>query len=415
MWYVVFLLIIGFNVVFNYNLTKKTGYPPFLFSLVWFIVVFFHFLCFKFNLIKIYELSFEAMFIYSIGVIMFTLGGLMVGSRIKFENVNGEHQTFAIRKKFDVFLIIITLIFLPIYIISSYQLAVEYMIFDSLFAGLRNAATQEKDVGFSKYGTNFAYVSFFIQSYQYILNKNNKLKLILSAIILLVFCVLSTGRTFFVIYLSLIFGILIVFQKLRAKYLLYGLLGVLVLFSTVGILLNNGGSSDNSFGENIYSLFENFMIYFVGSLSAFDVFIHSIYFHSYGENSFRFIYSSLDKIGLTNYNPSNLVDDYVSVPFDTNVYTIYKIYFQDFGFLFMMGVIFTMSVLHTYFYYKAIKERRVVYTFFYSVMLYPLFMSFFQEQYLSLMPTWLYLIFIIMIVKPFLKEKYLTDSRFKKL
>ena len=44
MWYIVFLFIIGLNVLFNYYLNKTTGYPPFLFSLVWFIIVFFHFL-----------------------------------------------------------------------------------------------------------------------------------------------------------------------------------------------------------------------------------------------------------------------------------------------------------------------------------------------------------------------------------
>jgi oligosaccharide repeat unit polymerase len=205
--------------------------------------------------------------------------------------------------------------------------------------------------------------------------------------------------------LSLIFGILIVFQKLKKKHLFYAFSGFLILFSTVGILLNNGGSTENNLEENISGLAGNFMIYLLGSLSAFDAFIHSNYIITYGENSFRFIYSVLYKIGSLESKPSELVDQYVSIPFDTNVYTLYKIYFQDFGILFMMLVVFCMSLLHTYYYLKAINGRQFMPTFIYSVMLYPLFMSFFQEQYLSLMPTWIYFIFIALVVKLFLVEK----------
>jgi oligosaccharide repeat unit polymerase len=406
MWYIVFLFIIGLNVLFNYYLNKTTGYPPFLFSLVWFIIVFFHFLCYTFDLVTIFGLSFKALAIYTLGVVMFTLGGLAIKLKVNFEYSNqDENHFFEIRKNFDTVLILITLIFLPFFLISSYRLAIEYMIFDSLFAGLRNSTIQEQDIGFSKYGTNFAYISFFLQFYIYSIKKNNSTKLFISALILLIFCAFSTGRTFFIVYLSLIFGILIVFQKLKKKHLFYAFSGFLILFSTVGILLNNGGSTENNLEENISGLAGNFMIYLLGSLSAFDAFIHSNYIITYGENSFRFIYSVLYKIGSLESKPSELVDQYVSIPFDTNVYTLYKIYFQDFGILFMMLVVFCMSLLHTYYYLKAINGRQFMPTFIYSVMLYPLFMSFFQEQYLSLMPTWIYFIFIALVVKLFLVEK----------
>jgi oligosaccharide repeat unit polymerase len=405
MWYIVFLFIIGLNVLFNYYINKTAGYPPFLYSLVWFIVVFFHFLCVTFKLILVYELSFLSLLIYTLGVIIFTLGGLAIKLKFKVEKVNFEENFyFEIRKKTDVILIIITLIFLPVFIIKSYELAIEYMIYDSLFAGLRNSSVQDQDVGFSKYGLNFAYVSFFLQSYQYVCYKNNKFKLFLSALILLVFCVFSTGRTFFILYLCLIFGILIIFKKLRKKHLFYGISSVLVLFSTIGILLNKGGSTENNLEENISGVFESFMVYFIGSLSAFDSFIHSNYINTYGENSFRFFYSMLYKMGIVENKPSDLVDQYASIPFDTNVYTIYKIYFQDFGLIFMLIIVFSMALLHTFFYLKAINGRKFMDTFIYSIMLYPLFMSFFQEQYLSLLPTWIYLISIVLFFKYFFKN-----------
>lgn len=410
MWYIVFLFIIGVNVLFNYYLNKTTGYPPFLFSLVWFIVIFFHFLCVTFDLVIIYELSFRALIIYTLGVFMFTLGGLAIKLKFKSHPVDLDKTNFfEIRKNVDILLIVITLLFLPVFILKSYQLAVEYMIYDSLFAGLRNSSVQEQDIGFSKYGINFAYVSVFLQIYQYIVYKNSRFKLLLSAFILLVFCIFSTGRTFFIFYLCLIFGILIIFQKLKKKHILFGMSSVLVLFATIGILLNKGGSTDNNFKENISGIFESFMVYFIGGLSAFDAFIHSNYVNTYGENSFRFLYSILYKIGIVEGKPIDLVDQYASVPFDTNVYSIYKIYFQDFGVLFMMTIIFCVALLHTFFYLKAINERKFLDTFVYSVLLYPLFMSFFQEQYLSLIPTWIYLISIVLFLKYFLKNSNLNE------
>lgn len=405
MWYIVFLFIIGLNVSFNYYINKTSGYPPFLYSLVWFIVIFFHFLCVTFDIILIYELSFKALLIYTLGVTVFTIGGLAVKLKINIYDVNlNEPFFFEIRKKMDVILIIITLIFLPVFVLKSYELAVEYLIQNSLFIGLRNSFVQEQNFGFSKYGLPFAYISFFLQSYQYVCHKNNKFKLYLSVIILLVFCVLSTGRTFFILYLCLIFGVLIIFKKLKRKHLVYGILSVLTLFSTIGILLNKGGSTDNNLKENISGIFESFIVYFIGSLSAFDSFIHSNFINTYGENSFRFIFSMLYKIGITETKPINLVDQYTSIPFDTNVYCIYKIYFQDFGLLFMILVVFWMSVLHTFFYLKAINGRKFIDTFIYSIMLYPLFMSFFQEQYLSLLPTWIYMLSILIFIKYFFKN-----------
>ncbi|QBN19820.1 O-antigen polymerase [Flavobacterium nackdongense] len=403
MWYIVFLFIIGLNVLFNYSINKTIGYPPFLFSLVWFIVIFFHFLCHTFDLVTIFELSFKALAIYTLGVVLFTLGGLAIKLKCKFEYVDStESEIFLVRKNIDVVLILISLIFLPFFIMSSYRLAIEYMIYDSLFAGLRNSSVQEQDVGFSKYGINFSYVSFFLQSYRYVRNRENKFKVFLSAFILLIYCILSTGRTFFILYICLFFGVLIVFNKLKRKYLIYGILSIIILFATIGILLNKGGSTENSLIENISGVLESFMVYFIGSLSAFDSFLNSNYTYTYGQNSFRFIYSMLYKIGVVEQKPIDLVDQYASIPFDTNVYTIYKIYFQDFGLLFMMIVIFSMALLHTFFYLKAINDRKFINTFLYSIMLYPLFMSFFQEQYLSLLPTWIYLISIVMVFKNFL-------------
>lgn len=410
MWYFFFLNVIGFCVFYNYNINKRIGYPPFLYSGVWFLVVLFHFISVQFNLIDIYELSPETLFVFTLGVLIFTLGGRVVKIRMDAKPLKDEIRTFEFTKNSDVFLIIISLVFLPFFIINSYHLAVEYMIFDSLYTGIRNSAVQEQDIGFSKYGIDFAYVSFFVQFYNYIINKNNKMKLGISIFILLTFCILTAGRTFFITFFCLIFGVLIILKKLKIRYIIYGLAGFLFLFSLIGILLSKGGNTDSSFEENLSSISESFMVYFIGGLSAFDSFLNSNYLNTYGENSFRFFTAFLNKMGLSDSSPVKLVDEYVSVPFETNVYTIYKIYFQDFGILFMIFTIFLISSLHTFFYYKAIREKKIIYTFFYSIMLHPLLMSFFQEQYLSLIPTWFYLSVIFFTFNTYFNERVISSN-----
>lgn len=410
MWYFFFLNVIAFCVFYNYTVEKKIGYPPFLYSGVWFLVVLFHFISVQFDVIDIYKLSPETLFIFTLGVLIFTLGGRVVKIRMDAKPLREEIRTFEFTKNADIFLIIISLIFLPFFIISSYHLAVEYMILDSLYTGLRNSAVQEQDTGLSKYGIDFAYVSFFAQFYNYIINKNNKTKLLLSIFIVLIFCILTTGRTFFITFFCLIFGVLIILKKLKTRHIIYGLAGVLFLFSLMGILLSKGGNTDSSFKENISTISESFMAYFIGGLSAFDSFLNSHYLNTYGENSFRFFIAFLNKIGLSDSSPAKLVDEYVSVPFETNVYTIYKIYFQDFGMPFMIFTLFLVSSLHTYFYYKAIREKKIIHTFFYSIMLYPLLMSFFQEQYLSLIPTWFYLSVIFFIFNAYFNERIISSN-----
>lgn len=402
MWYIIFLLIIVVNVFYNYSLDKSIGYPPFLYSCVWFLVVFFHFISVQFNIIKIYELTPKSLLIFTVGVLLFTLGGLFVKIKLTSNKFAKKIEYVKIRKNADVLLILISLVFLPFYFSASYKLAVEYMILDSQYAGLRNAVAERVDIGFSKYGINFAYISFFIQLFQYNLNKENKIKLIISILILILFCILTTGRTFFIIFFCLIFGTLIVFNKLKIKYLLYSIVSIFLLFSAIGISLSKGGSLDSSLEENISSVSESFVFYFIGGLSAFDLFINKRYDYTYGESSLRFLYAFFNKIGLTDIKLNQLVNDFVTVPFETNVFTIYKDIFEDFGLIYMIIIIFSMSTLHTFFYFKAINERKIVYTFFYSLMLYPLLMSFFQEQYLSLMPTWIYLTFILFFIKKYI-------------
>ena len=399
MWYTLALVIILLIVLYNYNLNRSFGYPPLLYAIIWFVSIFFHFLAFRFKLIDIYELSPTSLSVFTLGVIVFSIGGvfakLKFGNSKSFENSTSPHGTNKISRN----IFIISVLFLPFNAYESYQLANEYIIIDNLYMGLRIAYAEGQDVGFSKFGIIFSYVNFFIQLYLFYFKKGNKLSLYASFILSFCYCALSTGRTFFIILICIIFGVMIIFNRLKIKYILIGIISFLIIFIQVGISLLKGGSAESSLSENVSSISENIMAYFIGSLSAFDTFINSNYTITYGENSFRFIYAFLNKIGVTDIKLVKLENEFVSIPFETNVFTIYKNYFYDFGLIFMILVILIVSFIHTYYYYKAVNEKSFVSTFIYSILLYPLIMSFFQEQYLSLLPSWIYLMSIVYIIR----------------
>lgn len=408
--YLIAILIICFFVFFNYNVEKNYGYPPFLYSVVWLIVIALHGISCFLKIIDIYKLSLSALSIFTLGVMVFSFAGLIAKKKLNIYKIDSfkkksENVHFVFNKKIEIGLLLISVAFFPLLVYQSYLLAQEYMIFDSLFAGLRNAYIQGQDVGASKYGIIFAYVSFYVQTIKYIETKKNLKMFILSLVILLLYCILSTGRTFFLIFICLILGILIYKGKLKKKYLLYFGISFFALFFLVGIFLKKGADSDNSFGENISGISTSFLQYYLGGVSAFDQFLNSKFQYAYGEQSLRFFYNILASLGLVENKEIVLTQEYVSIPFEFNVYTIYKTYVQDFGIWYIVLILGLMSYIHTYCYYKAIKDSNFLYSFLYALLLYPLVMSSFQEQYLTLAPTWIYLTALIMFVYKFSFKK----------
>ncbi len=138
--------------------------------------------------------------------------------------------------------------------------------------------------------------------------------------------------------------------------------------------------------------------YLSGSIIAFGTTITQHAFSYNGQNTCRFFIAVFDRLFGTS-NALDLVQEFVTIGnnITTNVYTFYDFYLRDFGVLYALLAQGIVGVIHGCF-YKGMNKGKPVMIFGFSMLTYPLIMQFFQDQYVSLLSTWLQVIIVAFVV-----------------
>ncbi len=191
----------------------------------------------------------------------------------------------------------------------------------------------------------------------------------------------------------------------------------MILFMSFGILYGKGGSSSYSFKENIQPVAETVAIYLVTSLNAFDLELQDKFDIDYsGNNSLRLFKKIAEQLNLVqNAKVVKLEGPFVYVPYPTNVYTVYSPYIKDFGRAYAWCMLGVFGFLHSWLYNKAMITKRFRYSMYYSILLFPLLISFFMDFYLTILSTWLQVIFYTEILLFFNKVYKINKIKFNKL
>ncbi|GAD02736.1 hypothetical protein AALB_2816 [Agarivorans albus MKT 106] len=155
-------------------------------------------------------------------------------------------------------------------------------------------------------------------------------------------------------------------------------------------------------GEGSGGALSALYVYLLGGVSAIDVVLSTQPDLAYGSNTFRTFYAVLAKLGFE-WNPVKLVKDYVYIPHATNVYTVFYPYYLDFGLSYILISQFVFGVFHTVLYKGAIRGG-YGYILAYSISVYALFIQWFQDQYLSLLTSWL-IVFALLAMPLILTKK----------
>lgn len=405
MEYLICLFFVFINILLSRTLSKKLLFPSTLFSTIWFIVILIHFICSEYSYLGLRNLSLDSIIVFTLGSCCFTFGSIVSSFFFRRKQQLNDVYQIVYKVKFERIILLMAIVFFPLYAYESYIIATNNPISGNWFMDLRlNINSGEYDRQFV-YGIIFANFAFFIYLYKFYSEESiNRRLLYLTGFVLFLYVVLSTGRTAVMQMLLMILGVISVYKRIKMKNILYAFFGFVLLFFAYGVALNKGGSEDNSLSENISSLSENFVMYCVGSLSAFDHAYTNGIANGGGEVTFRVVNLLLYRLGLNDTPPLQLVEDFVHVPFRTNVYTCYYLYIRDFGIWYAMLVIFIQSFLHTMFYFKAIQGGRYQFqfTFLYSMFLFPLIMSFFHDQFILLIPNWIYIGMLVLASKKFI-------------
>ena len=343
------------------------------------------------------SLSYETYFIILFGVFAFSLGSEL--ALFAFPN-HGKHNIRRIEQKN----ILVGLIFwlpiigLPFFVANAYFLAANGPS-DILLINLRRSLTGE-DGSPDKFGwwvylisiANFSIGLNFI-------NQVNWRRQIISISAAITYDIFATGRTFLVFTMVFILALQLILKRPNFKRnILLWSIPFIVSFFILGATLGKGGILDQGLKENIDSIVPIFRTYVVGPVPAFDQYLRNKPEVDFGKNTFRFFLAVLSKIGIDIKVPQ-LMQPFVFVPDPVNVYTLYQTYFMDYSFIGVYLIQFFLGFFHGFLYVKS-KSGHPFYIFIFSIFLYPLFMQFFEDQYVSLLSTWLQYLLLALIFFP---------------
>ncbi len=380
------------------KLFKSPAAPPVVFSMVWTAGIFLH-IIFSFTILPdILPISTPVLLLFTAGVIAFGFGSFLAHTAaVQKVTVDFVEITFKLR----VLLILMVLVILPFYIKKAIDIVVASEI-ENFLMGLRWELNYgDADYGWYKYFillSIIAYAACLIESIKKPTIPNVSLTII-SFLISMAYVVLFTGRTFFLmIFVIYLFCKYLLSSNFSIKKLVAFLLLALIVFIGFGLFFNKGGNIEDSLADNLKSTSELTAIYLAGALSAFQYEVSNVLEIGFnGQNSLRFFYVIGEKLGfsLPQDFKTSLIQEFVYIPYETNVYTFYSPYVRDFGFLYPIFCLLLYGYIHQYTFRKAkatLNPRMIIYS---ALLMYPVVMSIFSDQYLSLLSTWLQIIVIV--------------------
>lgn len=154
---------------------------------------------------------------------------------------------------------------------------------------------------------------------------------------------------------------------------------------------------------------EEFQTYLSGSIAAFSSTWKQHSFTRYGGNTFRFFIAVMDAVFGTQI-ATPLVNEFASIGhgITTNVFTFYDFYLRDFGIFYALLIQFLLAIIHGV-NYKKMRTGDPYSIYLFAMLTYPLVMQFFQDQYFSLLSTWVQIVIVGVIVlksKIFFRKDY---------
>lgn len=302
----------------------------------------------------------------------------------------------------------VALLGLPLFLTKAVEIADSISLTESMLLNLRIALTGE-DGDTQTYGL-LAYllpVSFTSTLVELAASRRRgfELKGWVALLVSLGYSVLSTGRTYlFVLFIALAF-IALMQRRIRPAAMAWvGLALVGLLFFGMGWLFDKIG--EDSPNTNALSALDAFSLYLLGSLAAFDLWLAAPPPLDWGLNVLRSPIAVLASLGLNIQVPA-LVKEYVYIPEPTNVYTVFLPYVTDFGLMGAIGAFAFFGWLQARL-YRAARTGDPRMVILYALSMYPLLLQFFQDQYFSLLTTWV--VFAVLVLASFRRVPAISSA-----
>jgi len=391
----ILILVTALGFVLSMHHRMGLANPFQIYFLIWFLV-FFGYLSLEEKLIKV-SIEFLSLLLAAKLIVFLFLLIIVLRPTTKIKLKKLDFNLFSMQpsRRFLVFAQIIVIVALPFVYMHALNMAGGSDIFTSIgYSNLRLSMTDEGGGGSFGIWGYFSVLAMVVASLHvqlYIEKKIIFARFLISIITGLFYVYIGTGRTFILLFSTLIFYQLVATKVIKVKGVLVLVFLVFIAFLFVAAMTGKGVSWEASFTENVVTFFENLNSYTVAPVLALFRLINLEGEIDWGLNSFRFIFSLFYALGLSDSLPVGLVKTYQFVPMPTNVYTVYEVYFRDFSY-FGLIIPSVFMLFHWWLYLKA-KNIGGIWIYYYSASLYPLIMQFFQDQYFNLLSTWIQIVF----------------------
>lgn len=356
-----------FLAVFNRVIYKSSLNPIFLQSALWLTYYSLLVINIKAYDIHLYQVT-NFIFLQSLG---FSIGGFicfLFTRKSSFDNLNPlPQQSIDLSQRnldflFPIFFFL-QIVSLLVYVKSTGNVSI------LAIADVRDTLVEEDGKKFGTYGLIQMIMAVYLLLITLSKTKfTNWHKVLVGMFIYYTMLLGSRGQ--FVYYFITLFYILVWQKRISAKKILGSFAMITGLMYVLTIL--------RAAKANGQTLTETLMIYTITSMPALHIaqFSNSKYFGYY---SFRVLYVWLDKFGF-NYPLSPVLSEYTMTPLPTNVYSYIKPYYMDFGYTGIFLLPLMLGFIHHFFYFRA-RRGSFIFMFLTSVLMYPLLMQVFEENY----------------------------------
>jgi oligosaccharide repeat unit polymerase len=400
----VFIFLTGFN---YYISGKKITYPPLIFCFIWLVTFLVRMTFTSFYLQQLRPLHNSTYLLLITGGLVATIAGFISLSQYTYVNKQG-----GLSEETEVRNIIFSPLsfklraFLTVFVIGVFPLFINYIVnviipgqVENVFKSIRyETAVNEVSFGVFSYFVTFSAFVALLNGYVFWQNKTvgNRWLYIISFFVSLIFAITTMGRTSVLMTLS--FNAAIYFISvgtIRIGQIIRYAFAFVILFLVMGVLLDKGGSLNEGVKENANSSIEMFGMYMLTPANALDTYMHTpLQKKDKGMRSLRFFYVLADKAGIIHVDNKefDLLDEFLFVPYPVNVYTFYNPYIRDFGVIYALIILFLIMLWHSANFIKASLVPRAFFSrIAYCYMFYPLLMVFFNDQYMSVLSSWIQL------------------------
>jgi oligosaccharide repeat unit polymerase len=364
-------------VVVNYWVSRSVLYPPFLFSSMWLMVFFLY----RLDLTPMDPLHSETIGIAGLGALLFSFGGGM--AMLAPRNIIETRlilTRFPPRNTLIKYLLIVFLACgIPLQIRNIMHQAT-LGVGNTVFQRARTAGLVAPESAPNPILAYFTLWALYAAPL-FLIERRDKSFWAMASVAFMA-SLLSTGRVPFLMLIGSLLSVQLIMTH-RQKFwdaLKFARIPILLFFCLYfGLIFV---SKDTTvFEGSIATILLLFLVaYIVGPTVAFDYFLrHPQDYASAPHHTFKFFLGIGSALHLVTYVPAP-PEDFLLVPFPTNVFTVYRYYIGDFGIYGGLLAIMLIGFVQTLLYRKA-RTGSELGIYFFSISLFALFMSIFNDEY----------------------------------